>query len=73
MTTRTMKFEKDGHDYIFRYRSDAPDEIIDHLMTLAESSKYNIDWLDAATLSFQITQIAAVSQANKTTSSVSQK
>ena len=73
MTTRTMRFAKDGQNYIFRYRSDAPDEIIDHIMTLAESSQYNIDWLDAATLSFQITQTAATTEANKTTSSVSQK
>jgi hypothetical protein len=35
------------------------DEMIDHIMDLAESSKYNVDWLDAATLSFQIAQHAA--------------
>ena len=59
MTTKTMRFTKDGQHYIFRYRHDMQDEMIDHMMDMAESSAYNIDWLDAATLSFQIAQHAA--------------
>ena len=59
MTTKTLRFTKDGQCYLFRYRHDMQDEMIDHIMDLAESSKYNVDWLDAATLSFQIAQHAA--------------
>jgi len=35
------------------------DEMIDHIMDLAESGEYNVDWLDAATLSFQIARHTA--------------
>ena len=59
MTTKTVKFAKNGHQYLFRYRHDMQDEMIDHIMDLAESDEYNVDWLDAATLSFQIAQHAA--------------
>lgn len=59
MTTKTMKFAKAGQSYIFRYRDDMQDEMIDHIMDMAESTQYNVDWLDAATLSFQIAQHAA--------------
>jgi len=35
------------------------DELISHITTLAESREHDLDWLDAATLSFQIAQQAA--------------
>jgi hypothetical protein len=59
MTTKTIRFAKNGQHYIFCYRYDMQDEMIDHIMDLAESNEYNVDWLDAATLSFQIAQHAA--------------
>lgn len=59
MTTRTVRFNKRGQHYIFRYRNDMQDELISHITTLAESREHDLDWLDAATLSFQIAQQAA--------------
>jgi len=59
MTAKTIRFAKDGHHYVFRYGPDMQDEMIDQIMTLAENRDYNLDWLDAATLSFQIAQYTA--------------
>ena len=73
MTTRTMRFAKNGQNYIFRYRNDMQDEMIDHIMGLAESDEYNVDWLDAATLSFQIAQHAATGDGDTVTPSVRHK
>ena len=73
MTTRTMRFAKNGQNYIFRYRNDMQDEMIDHIMGLAESDEYNVDWLDAATLSFQIAQHAAIGDGDTVIPSVPHK
>jgi len=73
MTTRTLRFTKDGQYYIFRYRYDMQDEMIDHIMDMAESSEYNVDWLDAATLSFQIAQHAAAGDGDIVTPPASHK
>ncbi len=73
MTTRTMNFAKDGHNYIFRYRLDMQDELIDHISDLAASDEYNIDWLDAATLSFQVAQHAATGHDDVPAPSIHQK
>jgi len=59
MTTRTLSLVKSGHKYVFRYAPGREDDIIDAIVTLAESDQSPVDWLDAATLSFQITQNAA--------------
>ncbi len=68
-----MKFAKGGQHYLFRYRNDMQDEMIDHIMGLAESGEYNVDWLDAATLSFQIAQLAATSDSDRAIPSVRQE
>jgi len=73
MTTRTLRFTKDGQYYIFRYRYDMQDEMIDHIMDMAESGEYNVDWLDAATLSFQIAQHAAAGDGDIVTPPASHK
>ena len=36
------------------------DDMLDAIMELAESNRSPVDWLDAATLSFQVTQNTAV-------------
>ena len=59
MTTRTLSLVKGGHKYVFRYSQGCEDEIIDAVMDLAEDPNSPVDWLDAATLSFQVTQITA--------------
>ena len=73
MTTKTVRFAKSGQNFIFRYRNDMQDEMIDHIMGLAESSEYNVDWLDAATLSFQIAQHAAIGDSGPAMPSIQQK
>lgn len=59
MNTRTLSLVKSGHTYVFRYAPGCEDEIVDAIMSLAEREETPVDWLDAATLSFQITQYAA--------------
>ncbi len=73
MTTNTINFAKDGHHYIFRYRRDMQHETIDHIMGLAQSDEYNIDWLDAATMSFRIAQNAATGDSGIPVPSIKQK
>jgi len=60
MTTRKLSLVKGGHKYVFRYSSGCEDDIVDAIMDLAEDAEAPLDWLDAATLSFQVTQYAAV-------------
>jgi len=59
MSAKLLTFAKEGHKYIFRYSAGCENEIIDVLMHLAEDNSSVLDWLDAATLSFQVTQHAA--------------
>lgn len=59
MTTRTLSLVKGGHKYVFRYSSGCEDDILDSIMDLADSDQSPLDWLDAATLSFQVTQNTA--------------
>ena len=59
MTTRTLSLVKGGHKYVFRYAPGCEDDIVDAIMELADDEHSPVDWLDAATLSFQITQNAA--------------
>ena len=59
MSTKLLTFAKEGHKYIFRYSAGRENEIIDVLMELAEDDNSVLDWLDAATLSFHVTQYAA--------------
>jgi len=59
MTTRTLSLVKGGHKYVFRYSPGCEDDIIDAIMELADSDRTPLSWLDAATLSFQVTQNAA--------------
>ena len=59
MSTRTLSLVKGGHKYVFRYSLGCEDDIVDAIMALAEDKRAPVDWLDAATLSFQVTQNAA--------------
>jgi len=62
MIKRTLSFEKQGQAFIFRYLPGGEDSIIDAVMELAESADCPQDWLDAATISFQVAHVAAVDQ-----------
>ena len=59
MTTRTLSLVKGGHKYVLRYSHGCEDDMLDAIMELAESDDNPVDWLDAATLSFQVTQNTA--------------
>ena len=59
MSTKLLTFVREGHTYIFRYSVGCENEIIDVLMQLADDDNNVLDWLDAATLSFRVTQYAA--------------
>ena len=59
MTTRTLSLIKGTHKYVFRYSPGSEDDVIDAIIELAEDGAAPVDWLDAATLSFQVTQNAA--------------
>jgi hypothetical protein len=59
MTTRTLTLAKGDHRYLFRYGDGAEDDIVDAIMRLAEDADCNLDWLDAAALSFQVAHYAA--------------
>ena len=58
-TTRTLSLVKGGHKYVFRYSAGCEDDVVDAVMALAEDGQSPVDWLDAATLSFQVTRHAA--------------
>lgn len=59
MQMRNLTFAKGGHTFVFRYAPGYEDELVDEIMQLAEDEDCSLDWLDAATLSFQIAQHAA--------------
>jgi len=59
MQVRNLTFAKSGHTFVFRYAPGYEDEVVDEIMQLAEDEDCSLDWLDAATLSFQIAQHAA--------------
>jgi hypothetical protein len=59
METRLLTFCKEEHTFVFRYAPGHEDEVVDAIIQLAENEQCSIDWLDAATLSYQITQHAA--------------
>lgn len=59
MSKRLLTFSKAGHSFLFQYPVGCEDEIVGRLMQLAEDPDCPMEWLDAATLSFQVAQYAA--------------
>ncbi|MCE5277230.1 MAG: hypothetical protein ABFD92_10050 [Planctomycetaceae bacterium] len=53
---RTLSLEKQGHTYLFTYAPGSENQIIDELMRLADDEQCTLDWMDAASLSFQVAQ-----------------
>ena len=62
MDTRTLRLAKGAHHYVFRYASGSENRIVDEIMRLAEDRDCNLDWLDAATLSFQVAEGVAAGE-----------
>jgi hypothetical protein len=44
---------------LFRYSTGYEDEVVDEIMRLADDPQSDLNWVDAAALSFQVTQYAA--------------
>ncbi len=63
MEARTLSLHKGGNTYVFRYAPGSESEIVDEIIRQAEDEQSELDWFDAATLSFQITQYAAAAPA----------
>ena len=59
MDKRVLGLVKDEHSYMFRYEAGSEGRVVDEIVRLVEDGRTNLDWLDAANLSFQITQYAA--------------
>ena len=57
---RTLSLVKGGRCYVFRYPSGREEAIIDAISQLAEDDRTDLDWLDAATLCFQVAHHAAI-------------
>lgn len=64
MAVRTYSLNKDGVKYIFRCCPGCEGEVMDEAMQLAEDPASKLDWMDAASLGWQMTQeIAAEGRA----------
>jgi len=59
MATRTISLIKGARKFVFRYPQGGEDDIVDAIVAMAEDDACPLDWLDAATLSFQVTRYAA--------------
>lgn len=59
MDTRSVELEKNGHLFVMRYAVGLEDEVVEHLMMLADDRESEFNWMDAAAMSFRITQSAA--------------
>ena len=59
MTPKTLTLVKGEHKYVLRYEAGSEDDMVTELMRLADDPRTNLDWLDAATLSFQVAHGAA--------------
>ena len=59
MRIRSLSLESNGHQFIFRYAAGREEEVLDAIVDLAEQDRCALDWVDAATLSFQVAQQSA--------------
>lgn len=51
---RTLVLDKGGHQYVLRYAPGCEESVMDELARLAEDPDSQLDWLDAAAMSFQV-------------------
>ena len=61
MKMRTLSLATQGHCYLFRYAPGSENDVVDELAALADDPDAPLDWLDAATLSFQVAKYTAES------------
>tara|TARA_Y100000310_G_scaffold345365_1_gene464170 strand:+ start:836 stop:1069 length:234 start_codon:yes stop_codon:yes gene_type:complete len=51
---RQLVLDKDGQRYIFRYQSGEESKVLASLMEMARDPSSEMDWFDAAILSYQM-------------------
>ena len=56
-TKRQLVLNKGTEKFIFRYDSGCEDKLLDVLIEQAKDTQTNLDWFDAAVLSFKLTQL----------------
>jgi len=61
MKMRSLSLAKEGHSYLFRYAPGCENAVVDEIMAFADDPDAPFDWLDAATLSFQVARYTAES------------
>ena len=59
MTTTTLILDKGPRQYVFRYTPGCEIRVLDRIWRLAEDRDVDLDWLDAAMLSFHVVCQAA--------------
>lgn len=59
MVLRTLTLGKGPRKYVFCYHSGCEQQIIDEIVRQVEDARSDLDWFDAAMLSFQITSYTA--------------
>ncbi len=57
--TRTISLAKSGHKYVIRYGPGCENEVVDEIMKMADDQSNDLNWLDATSLSFQVTHKVA--------------
>lgn len=55
----TLRIDKNGISHLFRYADGGEDLMVAELIRLAEDDQSDLDWLDAATLSFEVVRRAS--------------
>ena len=60
MTTQTLQFRKEDQYYVFRYVRGRESDVMAAITHAAEDTRINLDWMDAARLSFQVARNAVV-------------
>ena len=54
-----LQIHKGGDTYLFRYAEGCEDAVMDELIRLADDDEHALDWLDAATMSYELVRRAA--------------
>ena len=60
MALQTLILDKGERKYVFRYTPGSEGQVMDQLWRLAEDASTDLDWLDAAALTFQVLCQAAM-------------
>ncbi len=58
---RTISLSKGDHRYVFRYAEGSECDVLETVAQMAADPTCDFDWLDAASVSFQITSEQAAS------------